>query len=347
MSGSNTFVRSFQLIDLPLAHRLKTRGISLDSESYLARGLHTVEDAALSQLPLADLGKPTLVAQVDQAQIIGQYRHRAGAPDAHIMFITPTLTPRSDKALETAWLYLLDALAKAAGSHGAQTLRAEVDENSRVFEVLRQAGYGAYARQNIWRRNPATLPRTAPAVHLRQAAQADLPALRWHYGHRVPRLAQQADPALVAGGLLYQEGDTIKGYVLVSSGNRGIYLKRYLLPENVTEIEAVLQTTLLHLPRAAKVPVYCCARQYHADLSGPLKRLGFQPWVRQTVMVKYTTVRVAQVAFKEPASALEGYVAMPTAQEFAARRQVMPGPSWRHHPAQCGYLRTIDSEKHP
>lgn len=307
-SGAET--RAFHLRDLPLVQRLKTRGISLDSESYLARGLHTVEDAALSRLPLADLGAPTLVARCGAAQAVGQLRHRLSDPRASIVFIAPALTSDGDEKVQGAWLCLLDALARAAGERGAQTLHAEVNENSPVFEVLRRAGHAVYARQDIWRRDPGLWPPAAPALALRPATDADGPAIRALYAHTVPSLVQQANPAPPPDGLVYAPAGQMRGYLGVSEGNRGVYLRLYLDPDAYDEAQAMLDSALAVLPQARKVPVYCCVRSYQDWLGGALERTGFVPWARQTVLVKHLAVQVRQPDFA-PLPALNGRIIIP------------------------------------
>jgi len=293
---SDAETRAFTLADLPLIHRLKSHGISLDSESYLARGLHTAEDAALSRLPLAEMGAPTVVARCGSLAAIGQLRHTRGETHAHIVFMAPALTDGDPDTLETVWLRLLDALAVEAGARGAQTIHAEVDENSPIFEVLRPAGYASYARQDIWRRNPAPPP-VAGALPLRPAAGRDMPAVRFLHAQTVPRLAQQADPIPAEEGLVYFQEDKAWCYLTVSAGDRGVYLRPYLHPEAEPLAQEVLAGALIALERSARVPVYCCVRQHQGWLNGPLERLGFVPWARQSVLVRHTTSRVEHPAF--------------------------------------------------
>jgi hypothetical protein len=298
LTNSDADMRAFTLADLPLVHRLKAQGISLDSESYLARGLHTLEDAALSSLPVADLGTPTLIARYGQQAAFGQFRYVRGSTHAHIMFVAPALTNGYTETMEAAWLHLLDGLAREAGARGAQVILAEVDENSVVFEALRRAGYASYARQDIWRRDPAPPPVYEVRVPLpRKATERDLPAVRYLHAQAVPRLAQQADPAPNEDGLVsYREGKAWS-YIAVSEGTRGLYLKPYLHPEAEDMAQDVLSAALHHLTRASRVPVYCCVRQYQTWLGSKLEALGFTPWARQTVMVKHTTSRVEHPSF--------------------------------------------------
>lgn len=309
--------RTFQLSDLPLVHRLKSRGISLDSQTYLARGLHTIGDAALSRVPLADLGTPTIVARYASARVFGQYRHQPGNSHAHIVFIAPALTNGTSDTLTSAWFHLLNALAAAAARSGAQIIQAEVAENSVVFETLRQAGYAPYAQQDIWRRNPQPPPACGHLVVLHHATDQDMPAIRHLHARAVPRLAQQADPAPPPDGLItYRDGQACS-YLAISEGNRGIYLRPYLHLPSANDgaqggdyAREVLSAALNVLSHASRVPVYCCVRGYQSWLGSSLQELGFSPWARQTVMVKHTAAHVKHPAFA-PLPAMKGGITIP------------------------------------
>ncbi len=302
-------VRAFSLADLPLIQRLKSRGISLDSESYLSRGLHTLSDATLSRLPLGDLGAPTVVVRHAREQGVGQLRHTPDAPDAHIVFMAPSLPQEATRQQESTWFALLDGLTRIAGKRGALNLHAEVDENSGMFEALRQVGFASYARQDIWRRDPAPLPPVRESGGLRPALPEDLPAIRYLHAQTVPKLAQPANPVPGHEGLVYACEGELRGFIAISAGNRGVYLRPFIKEEDAAQAPALLTAALWLTNRATTLPVYCCVRQYQTWLSGALDALGFEPWARQTVMVKHTTARIARPAFAE-LPAMQGSVSI-------------------------------------
>ncbi len=290
--------RAFTLGDLALVHRLKSRGISMDSESYLSRGLHTVGDATLSRLPFSNLGTPTIVVRCGDEQAFGQFRHRAGDPDSHIVFMSPAITENFSQVQEYLWMLLLDALSQAAGTRGAHNIHAEVDENSAVFELLRGAGFASYARQDIWRRNPAPLP-APPAINLREATRHDKASILYLHGQIVPRLAQKADPAPLPNGLICMQDGRARAFIAVSKGNRGLYLKPYMLMDDSAIAPEIIGVVMSMLEQATRVPVFCCLRQYQSWLGSALEMWGFKPWARQTVMVKHTAARVEKPAFAQ------------------------------------------------
>ncbi len=308
MSRYGSGVRPFYLRDLLLLQRLQGRGVSLDSESYLVRGLHPARDALLARLSLSGLGTPTLIVCTGRVCLAAQFRHVPGDTHAHLTFVAPAPPDgRADTGLESGWLYALDALAQEAARRGAHTLHAEVDENSAIFEWLRRAGYAAYARQDLWRRAPAPPPPVHGCAPLRWATPHDSFGIRALVDRAVPRLVQQADPALPLDGLVYLCDAEVRGYLYVGEGSRGVYLRPYLLPDAYDEARAVLDSALALLPRAVRVPVYCCVRRDQDWLRGPLAEQGFVPWARQTVMVKHMTARVQHPAFA-PLAALNGLI---------------------------------------
>lgn len=311
MIGTEANVRGFHLGDLPLLQRLKSYGISMDSESYLARGLHTVEDAALSRIPLVGLGTPTFVTTCGHEQAFGQLRHKKGDTHAHIVFVAPALTNGFSVSLEGAWMHLLDGLAHEAGRRGAHVIYAEVDENSLVYEALRRAGFAVYAQQDIWRRDPAPpLYIPHPGIQLERATAADMPAVRYLHAQTVPQLARQADPSPAASGMLYYREGKAWAYIAASEGNRGIYCKPYLHEDVQAQASIILAAAMNMCVRAARLPVYCCIRQYQSWLGGTLESLGFKPWARQAVMVKHTTVRVQHPEFS-PLPSVKGGIQIP------------------------------------
>ena len=299
-------VRAFALRDLPLVQRLKSHGISLDSEEYLSRGLHTLGDATLARLSLHNLGTPTVVVHDGAAQAFGQLRLKPNTASAHIIFVAPGLCEEDSARQQTLWLHVLDALSAEAGERGAARIHAEVDENSTVFAALRQAGFASYARQDIWRRDPDPLPAGPdPVASFYRADRHDMPLVHFLYARTVPRLIQQADPAPRPGGLVYVQDGKALCYLSLSTGERGVYIRPYMHIDDSARVLGLFRAALHLLKQPSRVPVYCCVRQYQRWMSSSLEALGFTPWARQTVMVKRTTAHIKHPAFA-PLSAVNG-----------------------------------------
>lgn len=314
--SSGLEVRPFLAIDLPLVHRLTPLGISLDSLTSLTRGVHTIEGAVWSALPHSDLGTPTFVLRDGDNSYVAQFRHKLGESHAHIVFIAPDFDVC---ASEDAWLSLLDAMIVAAGRRGALTLSAEVAETTNSFALLRQAGFAVYARQEIWKRDPAPVRPMSPDV-LRPCSELDAIGLHSLYTHCVPRMVRQAEtaPEVRHNAWVYEHDGRPAAYLTAQEGKCGIYLQGLLQAEVCFgRAREIIGSALNRLPRADKLPTYFVVRRYQDWLGGPLESFGFAPFASQAVMVRHTTRRVEQFAHRA-VQAADPYavLALPSVKEF-------------------------------
>lgn len=280
--------RSLTPLDLPLVRRLMPQRLPLDMSTALTRGNHGMEDAVLFSMPLTDLGAPTLVMRNGESGYVGQFRHRAGDPVAHLTFLSPE--PQEGDMHD--WTRLLEAIAFEAGKRGAHLINAEVAEDHPVFVSFRMAGFAVYSRQVIMRRHPAPVPAVERNL-LRPEASHDAFAISTLHANTVPRLLQQADPLPGAdgNGLVYERDGQMAGYLAVIEGKAGIVIKPYFHPEVYEQAPAIIASALAVLPRAAHLPVFLYARAYQDWLRGALEQVEFEPWINQALMVKYTLVR--------------------------------------------------------
>lgn len=297
--SSSVDTRSLTLVDIPFVKRLVAeKGTSLDSELNFTRDAEGPHTALFSSIFLPNRGLHTLVARSDKQHVVGQFRLRPDEAHAHIVYIAHELEDADD----TACLHILDAMAQEAGRRGAQTLNAEVNENSYLFQTMRIAGFATYARQEIWQRLPGT-GTTGPlsglrAVELTEETTEDAMGIHLLYCNIVPRLVQQtAMLPTDENGLVYRKDERIEGYIAVSEGRYGVYLMPYLHPDIFSEASAIISTAISRVTRASKVPVYVCVRRYQDWLGESLYDLGFEPWTRQAVMVRHIAAGVRQASF--------------------------------------------------
>lgn len=286
--------RALKLHDLPTLKRLLDTGITLDSELAFTRADERPD--LLTSYFLPPRGLHTLVARADKQTVFGQFRLRPDESHARITYLAPSLEPDTD---DTAWLYLLDAMAAEAGRRGAHVLTAEVDEYQELFSTLRVSGFAIYARQEIWQRLPEPLPDLGvDAVELTVETNADAHGVQLLYSNIVPRLVQPiALPPRRSEGLVYRKNERVEGYVAVSEGRSGVYLTPYLHPDVFSEAPAIIAAAMAHTGRSARVPVYVCVRRYQDWLEDALVDLGFEPWSRQAVMVRHIAAGVRPAAF--------------------------------------------------
>lgn len=295
MPARDTDIRAVKLVDFPLVRRLIEKCTILDSELVLTRDASGTYNMLMSNLLLPQRGLYTLVARSDKQQVVGQFRFRQDDLHARIVYLAPNLDSDAD---DTAWLHVLDAMAREAGKNGAHALIAELEESSPLFETMRTAGYAVYARQEIWRRETASSPLDYGQIELTQATHEDELSVYALFSATVPSLVQQyAAPPSEMPGLIYRIDGKIRGYIAYSEGRHGVYLIPYLDPLVLPETAAIFEAAVRAIPRAGKVPVYISVRRYQDWSTDALLELGFDLHMQQAVMVKHMSAGVRHAQF--------------------------------------------------
>jgi hypothetical protein len=291
---SNDDIHVAKLVDLPLIRRLAEQGTILDSELRCTREVTGPQSVLLSSI-LPQRSFHTLVGRSGRQRIVGQFRIRGDERIAHIVYIAPEMDAQRH---DTAWLFLVDAMAVEAGKRGIHMLTAEVDEDNPLFVTMRTAGFAVYARQELWRRYAAPLPSVAP-VALQESKDDDYGAIQSLFGNIVPRLVQPvAMPSEDSEGYVYRQEGRLQGYVAVTVGKCGVYIMPLLHPDILyREAVTILAGVLARIGRADRLPVYVCVRRYQDWLEDALTELGFAPCQPQALMVRHIAAGVRQAAF--------------------------------------------------
>lgn len=307
-------IRSFDWRDLPLLHRVRDRGLCLDSQLAYTRGPNVLQYALLDMLSPGRTAHTFVLRPGSQASI-GQVLLPSGRNSAHIAFVSPAEVLEDNDGAE-----MLEAMAHAAAERGAHNLIAEVDEHSPGFESLRRFGFAIYSRQRIWRLIQAESPPSAngapPDDSLplwRAEAPADELAVASLYTNLVPAMVQQVEPppARHGRGLVHWRQGELLGYLGVDGGPRGVWVQPYFHPA-AEDADRLLASFLIDLQDRRLRPLYMCVRSYQSWMATPLHDLGFEALVDQAVMVKRLAVGVRRL---QPAilPALEGTLPKPTA----------------------------------
>jgi hypothetical protein len=284
-------IRPFELPDLRTLHRYRKQGVYLDSLTVLTRGRNIVPMRAMFSPISAAVGFYTGVHDGNgHPPLIAQASHATGASAAHLTFLTP------DNQFDLhIGADLIEYLLKRLGEREAQSLIAEVDEDTATFETLRQLNFSIYARQRIWR--ITTVPvREESEVAWRSFTTVDgINASKLHFA-TVPSLVQQIEstnfPEL-KGWVHYHE-DEMHAYAEVTEGPRGIWVKPFIHPEmenvgrHLTSLVSILR------PRARR-PVYLCLRSYQAGISHFVEGMDAEVSASQAVMVRRLTALVAKL----------------------------------------------------
>ena len=292
---SQADAHALKLRDLPLMLRLKQRAIVLDSELGLTEDARGQNSALLSSI-VFPRGLHSLLGRIDDQDVVGQFRHRQGDANAHLVYLAPTLGEGED---DTIWLHMLDAMAVQAGGHGAHTLVGEIELSHRLFETMRRAGYAVYSRQVIWRRGPIESDFAAPTTALTQETAGDEVGIAALLGCTIPRILQTVmGPSAEMAGLVYRKSGTVEAYLAYSEGKHGVYLLPFAHPDALSEAADIIAAALLRIERCYKLPVYICVRGYQGWLENAMRDLGLDPWLEQAVMVKHLTAGIRQTSFE-------------------------------------------------
>lgn len=302
-------IRPFEWHDMPALRRYRNRFIYLDTTRVLTGGSLFVPTGTLLSTLAPGTGIYTFLYQdgnSDSPQYCCQVAHNAGSTTAHLTFLAP------DVDLDQAQLApLFDHLAVPVGERGAMHMVAEVEEQSPVMGILRQAGFGIYARQRIWRLEQSKQPSEPGAW--RVATRQDEAAVRFLYANLVPGLVQQVEslPAGRLHGLVNYRGSDLLAYVDLESGLSGVVAEPYIHPDAESSAEALVRL-LTRLPSWNSRPVYICVRSYQSWLEPVLDDLCAQAGLQQAVAVRRLAVRRAAPALATTSSSLNNKSTEPT-----------------------------------
>lgn len=302
--------------DLFAIYRLQKRGIQLDFER-AALWHHTpLQAALLAHFPFSPIGAETIVlypSATHRASAVGflQLRGRRGRPEADVVFLAPALDIDDDAV--AIWYRLLAEAAHEIGEHGGQRLFAQVSGNNGVEEVFRQAGFAAFAHEDIY--CLTEFPEGMPLTNClrRQSARDGWNLLRL-YTELTPRPVQIAEGMLSPEGQAGKMGDwwdqsresgfileidgELAGAVRVRRGRAAHWLRFGLHPQAQTESDRLLHGALSLLSDAPRHPIYCSVRDYESGISIALEQAGFQRIQTRTLLVKYTTARAKDPLLK-------------------------------------------------
>ena len=306
--SESTAIRPLDVRDLRLLHRVRRDGLCLHAQVAYTRGPHALQTALLDVLT-PGRATHTLVARPllpGEPAAVGQITHDLGDWVARLGFIGPAAQVDG-----TVGLHLLDALSQEAGLRGAHNLIAEVDEDQPAFESLRRAGFGVYARQQIWRWAGTPSPEQEFDDVWRNEVPADSEAIAWLVANLVPGLVLQVEAAPGRGrrGLLHWAEGELRAYLDLERGPRGVWAQPYIHP--AVEAIDMLLAAFLRRAVASDRPAYLCLRSYQSWMVGALVRLGFERVAEQAVMVRRLAATVRR-AVPAPLRALNGGRVEPT-----------------------------------
>ena len=299
--------RPLELFDLPKLSQFRNEIISLDCARILTRGNPLRAVNFLAHLnPTRRIYTAIHESEKHQA-LLGSIRHQDGEKFARLTYLAPS------EALIGDVLPLIEHLIAQAKHWRAHQVVAEIEEDSPLFQPLRQSGFSVYSRQRVWDLSDLVLPEQA-ASYWRRVSDTDHIAIQSLQRQIVPPLLQQVENFdNPKRGLVCRNTD-IHAYVDALYGARGIFLRPLIHP-NVDDIQGKLQAMLaLNLANRREKPVYFCVRSYQAWLEPTLEAMEASVGPRMVVMVKHlakvqrlekTVPRGADTAWANPASSIQ------------------------------------------
>ncbi len=304
-------IRPYDWRDLMLLHRLRNRGMCLDTRLMFTRGVPALRHMPLStRIPGGNVC--TLVSRADNSgelSAAGQFLIRDNQLPARLVFISPReIISRSEG------VSLLEAMAHMAGERGAPALIAEIDERDPGFDSLHAAGFAIFSRQRVLRLESSVEGKAAPDEETwRPAADRDYIAIQSLYSNLVPALVQQVEPppSRYERVLVYWSQGELLGFLDVERGPQGIWVQPYFHPAAELN-DNLLSGFILGFSPSQSYPLFICVRSYQGGLSQSLNQLGFEACSNQAVMVKRLATPIRRPALgKIPA--LDGTQPEPSA----------------------------------
>ncbi len=302
--------------DLFAIKRLQTHGVQLDFERAVLWPHSALQAALYAHIPMSAIGAETIVlypSATHRASAVGflQVRSRRGRPEADIVYLAPALDSEEDAV--AIWYRLLAEAAQEIGARGVQRLFAQVTSGNSVEQVFIQAGFGAYAREEIYCLPKLPADVAHPSLLRRQTTRDDWNLLRL-YTELTPRPVQIAegmlspegqagkmsdwwDQSREAGFILEVEGE-LAGAVRIRRGSAAYWLRFGLHPQAQEHSDRLLQGALALLHSMPPHPIYCAVRDYESGMALALERAGFQHVQTRSLLVKHLTVRAKEPLLK-------------------------------------------------
>jgi hypothetical protein len=318
-------IRSFDLRDLALVHRLSEQGVLLQAEVALTSSPHPLRSALVHLLLGGQYATYVWKSGENNAAAFAQLDWDSRLPSAQVVCLGAEAGHDPEIVDETIWLPFLEQLVVEAGRKGVHNLVAEVSETGPELSLLRRAGFAVYTRQDIWRCDEPQ-PGRRPQVKLRPPESVDEWDMQLLYVNIVPRLIQMVEPNPPIepdhSWILREDGELV-AFVHINDGAVADWMRLWIHPNAQVQADAIIEAALLQKPPTAQHPIYCCVRRYQSWLSGPLEQAGFGFWGSQAVMVKHIVQAVGAAEARVAAKAAQPNLLEP--QTFSQPAHPEPG----------------------
>ncbi|MDQ6907573.1 MAG: hypothetical protein M3176_12150 [Chloroflexota bacterium] len=303
-------IRPVHWADLPAMRRLRGETARLDMPEGIIAGLRPIRTAVRGIIPW--LGNVWTFVLVKDGGIHA-YAQARPRRDSHTWDVVYLAYGRKDRigsaeVRDAAWSALLDAATRVAGRRRATRLFARVPDNADAMIALRDAGYITYGREMLYvAPYHKTARQTDEQPALRRQQGGETWAIHQLYTLTTPKAMQFAEartssywdlPRNGSSRAAYWIGEAheVTAYARTLSGEHAHVLDVLFRPEARAQVPGFVQNVLAALSASEGDLVYVRALGHQEDLGGMLEALGFSVLMRQSLLVKYTTISVREAA---------------------------------------------------
>ncbi|MHB8645814.1 MAG: hypothetical protein ACYDAR_08515 [Thermomicrobiales bacterium] len=301
-------IRPVHWTDLPAMRHLRGETARLDMPEGIIAGVRPIRTAARGILPsLGNVWTFVLIKDGD-VHAFAQARSRR---DSHTWDVIYLAYGRKDhvgsaEMRDAMWSSLLDAVTRTAGRRRATRLFARVPDNADAMIALRDAGYITYGSETLYVAPYHKSVRNAgeqPALHRQQGGETW--AIHQLYTLTTPKAMQFAEartstywdlPRSGTARAAYWIGEAheVTAYARTLSGEHAFLIDLLFRPEERAQVPGFVESVLETLSASEGDLLYVRALGHQEDLGGMLDALGFSVLIRQSLLVKYTTISVRE-----------------------------------------------------
>lgn len=283
----------------------KLQGVVLPPEEALINAYSPLRATLLSSLNAfrSDLYQTItyVLSQQQDRELRGmaqiQENHRRAA--AQVVYLAP------DQGWEdpVIWPRWLDDLCQKMGERDMRRLLVSLPAEDDRLAAFQRAAFHVYAQEDVFQLSGSpTEVGSEQGAGFRPRRTKDAWGLARLYDAIIPPVVQQAeglsqasrDEAICVSiashdtrGYVLEVGQEILGYAETRCGRRGSWVRFLLHPQAGGMAETLVRGALSRLPNQR---VYCGLPDYQGGVRSALQSMGFEPFGRQALLVRYIAV---------------------------------------------------------
>jgi hypothetical protein len=301
-------IRPVHWTDIPAMRRLRGETARLDMPEGIISGLRPIRTALRGIIPWLGNVWTSVLVKEGEVRAFAQARPRRDSHTWDVVYLAYGRKDRigSAEARDAMWSALLDAITRTAGRRRATRLFARVPDNADAMIALRDAGYMTYGKEMLYVAPYHKAARSAgEQMTLRRQQGGETWAIHQLYTLTTPKAMQFAEartssywdvPRRGTNRAAYWIGEAheVTAYARTLSGEHSHLVDVLFRPEERERVPEFLQSVIAALQAGEGDLVYVRTLGHQEDLGGMLDALGFSALIRQSLLVKYTTISVRE-----------------------------------------------------